>query len=348
MPAASPRVASPRTTTIERCWASGRELDYIERLAFAYRAHLLHAHFLRILPVALDANVVLNAAARAASSKSTELRDAAKLGLIRLYVGETVPAEVERNLARRAQKAGVSVERLEQCWCEFRPLLRVVDTGTLEHAGLARIIERHPIDRPTAALSLFIGARLTWSTDHDLRKEGYADKLRIDVIVAAQTVGQFDLSAQLALNISSESITAAGGAAMRAIDHPGPERAVAIVVLLLAAGALTVALIKDAERVKQTAASIAEHGIKALQQLSAYRTEEGAKLPVIPMPAATESLAVRLAHALAVAPAPLTSQEVAVVLRVTGTPVDLAEIESTLRTHRMFVAGRHGWQLGVW
>jgi hypothetical protein len=204
VPAASPRTGSPRpTTSAQRRWASGRELDHIEQLAFGYRAHLAHASFLRILPVALDANVVLNAVARAATGKSTELLDAAKLGLIRLYVGETVPAEVERNLAWRAKKAGVPLERLEHCWREVRPLLRVVDTGRIEHPALERIIERHPVDRPTAVLSLFIGARLTWSTDRDLREEGYADRLRVDVLVAAQTVGQFDLSAHIALNISS-------------------------------------------------------------------------------------------------------------------------------------------------
>jgi hypothetical protein len=348
LPAASPTTGARPRPRPDRNWASGRELDRIERLAFAYRAQLAHASLLRILPVALDANVVLNAVARGATGKSTELIDAARLGLIRLYVGETVPSEVERNLAWRAQKAGVPVELLTERWADIRPLLRVVDTGLLEHPGLARILERHPADRPTAVLSLFIGARLTWSTDHDLRQEGYADRLRVEVILAAESVGQFDLNAHLALIISSESIAGAGRAVMRAIDHPGTERTVAIVVLLLAAGALTVALVKDAERVKQTAVSVAAHGIEAWQGLAMYRTEEGQKLPAIPVPAASESLAVRIAHALAVAPAPLTTTELAEIFSSTGAPAAPLQIEKTLVMHRMFVPGRHGWQLGAW
>ncbi len=51
----------------------------------------------------------------------------------------------------------------------------------------------------------------------------------MEVIVAAHTVGRFDLIAHLALNISSEAIAPAGRAVMRAIGHPGPERPVALV-----------------------------------------------------------------------------------------------------------------------
>lgn len=339
----TPDAAEPRR------WASGRDLDLIEQLAFAYRAQLPRASFLRILPVAVDADVLLNAVARVAAGKPSDLLGAARLGLIRVYVGESVPGEVEAGLAWRAQKAGVAVAELERIWTtDVRPRLRVVETGTLDHPGLARIIDRDPTDRPTAVLSLFIGARLTWATDHDLRDEGYAERLNVEVIVAAQTVGKFDLAAHLALNISSETLSAAGRAVLRAIDHPGPERTVAIVVVLLAAGALTVALIKDADRVKQTAARIAETGVEALQQLSSQRSEAGGKLPAIPVPAASEPLPVRLGHALAVAPAPLTTEEIADVVRATSTPVETSEIETTLRSYRMFVAGQHGWQLGSW
>lgn len=332
-----------------RRWASRRELNQIEELAFAYRVQLAHASVLRILPVAVDANVLLNALARVAAGKPTDLLDAARLGLIRVYVGERVPTEVERNLEWRAQRARVPASALERIWIdEVRPLLRVVDTGELEHPNLARIVERHVNDRPTAVLSLFIGARLTWSEDPDLREEGYAERLNVEIVVAAQKVGEFDLSAHLALNISSGSLSAAGRAVMRAIERPGPERTVAILVVLLAAGALTVALIKDADRVKQTAARVAQVGVEALREASGYRDTEGGKLPAVPVPSAAEPLPVRVGHALAMAPAPLTSAEITAVLEATGSAVGKTQVETALRTYRAFVNGPDGWQLGAW
>jgi hypothetical protein len=85
-----------------------------------------------------------------------------------------------------------------------------------------------------------------------------------------------------------------------------------------------------------------------MQVASRYRDTEGGKLPAIPVPATTEPLPVRLAHALAVAPVPLTTAELVAVLDATGTSVAPRELEATLRGYRAFVAGRHGWQLGTW
>lgn len=197
-------------------------------------------------------------------------------------------------------------------------------------------------------LSLFVGARLTWSFDKDLTAEGYAERLNVEVAVAAQKVGEFDLTAHLALNISSESLNAAGRALMRAIDTPGTPRTVAVVVVLLAAGALTVATIKNPERVKRTAARVAQIGFEGMQELARYRIEQGDKLPPILPQAADEPLPVRLGHLLAVAPAPLTIDEIVEVLTATGTPETTTMTDSALLSYPAFVAGRHGWQLGSW
>lgn len=341
----APHASHPGT----RCWASGRDLDRIEQLAFAYHPQWTAASFLRILPVAVDANVLLNAVARLATGRGSDLLAAARLGLIRVYVGQTIPTEVENHLADRARVARVPVAEFVRVWRkEVEPCLRVVETEGFEHPRLAPIIARDREDRPTAVLSLFVGARLTWSSDRDLRAEGYAERLNVAIVVAAQQVGQFDLSAHLALNISSESLSAAGRAAMRAIDRPGTERTIAIVVVTVALGALTVAVLNDAQRVKQTAARVAQLGMEALQDFAKYRAAEGGKLPAIPVPAATEPLHIRLAHALALAPAPLTAPELVAVLGVTGARSTAAEIEATLRNYRAFVPSRHGWQLGSW
>ena len=274
---------------------------------------------------------------------------AARKGVVRIYVGESIPGEVEEHLSDLERTTRVSAADLRRIWHdEVRPLLRLVQTGPFEHPSLSAIVARDPEDRPTAVLSLFIGARLTWSYDKDLHDEGYAERLNVEIVIAAQKVGQFDLSAHLALRISQQSLGAAGRAVIRAIERPGAERTVAIIVVLVAAGALTIALVRDADRVKQTAARVAHAGVEGLQALAKYRSEEGGKLPAIPVPAATEPSAVRLAHALAVAPAPLTTAELLAVLDATGAPVTVADVEMTLRGHRAFVVGRHGWQLGEW
>lgn len=347
--ATAARSRSSSGTSARRRWASGRELDRIERLAFAYRAQLPPTTFLRILPVAVDANVLLRAVTRVARGNLSDLVTAAREGAVRIYVGENVPAEVDEHLADLASATRVSIEDLQRIWqTDVRPLLRVVETGMFEHPSLAAIIARDPDDRPTAVLSLFVGARLTWSFDKDLNTEGYAERLNVAIVVAAQKVGQFDLSAHLALNISSESLSAAARTMMRAVERPGPQRTVAIAVVLLAAGALTVAVIKDPQRVRQSAARVAQIGMEGLQELAKYRTDQSGKLPAIPAPAATEPLPVRMAHALAVAPAPLTIDEIVSVLTATGALATDIQVEATLRTYSAFVMGRHGWQLGSW
>lgn len=334
---------------LARQWASGRQLALVERLAFSYRAYAPDIPVFRILPLALDTPVLLNALTRVATGRSTELLQAAKFGLIRLYAAVDVVAEVEEKLVVRATRAGIGEEELRRVWTdELRPLLRVVDTSAVEHPRLAPILARDPLDRPTAVLSLFIGARLTWSSDRDLRDGGYADALRVELIVAAQAVGQFDLTAHFVLNISAAAIEAGARALMRAIDHPGPERTVAIAVIIVTLGVLTVAVLKDSERVKQTAATVAQRGLEALGEASRYRAAKEAALPAFLPPASSEPLPVRIAHALAFAPAPLTASELADVLRDRGQQVTIGEIDAALCAYKMFASGDCGWQLGSW
>ncbi len=88
--------------------------------------------------------------------------------------------------------------------------------------------------------------------------------------------------------------------------------------------------------------------MEALEDLASYRTAEGGKLPAVRVPEAAEPLPVRIAHALALAPAPLTAAEVVSVLDASGASIATGEVEATLGSYRAFVAGRHGWQLGTW
>src|SRR5689334_6593133 len=111
----SPQTPSNVSLT-QRRWASGRQPSVIEQLSSAYRALLPDTVFLRILPAAVDANVLLNTIARIASSKPAVLVDAARLGLVRLYVGETIWSEAERNLSSRAQQMRVPTEVLRNIW----------------------------------------------------------------------------------------------------------------------------------------------------------------------------------------------------------------------------------------
>lgn len=207
MSASSTRSTTSALVTLKRRWASGRELDLIEQIALAYQPYQIATPFLRVLPLALDTSALVNLVAYVARRGRSGLLDATDMGLIRLYVGESIPVEVERNLAKRAISTHRPASELVAAWRDqVRPRLRVMDTRGLKSDGLALIVERHDVDRPTATLSLVLGVRLTWSEDPDLVDLRYAENLRVDVLVrGAGAVGSFDLTAHLALSLSSDA-----------------------------------------------------------------------------------------------------------------------------------------------
>lgn len=80
--------ADARTTG--RGWARHGQGALVERIAFGYQLSTLTVPFLRVLPLALDASMLVNQVTYVVRKGSSGLLLAADLGLLRLYVGETV------------------------------------------------------------------------------------------------------------------------------------------------------------------------------------------------------------------------------------------------------------------
>lgn len=343
----------PRSTVRaagERYWASGRPTNLVEQVALAYQPYQMAAPFLRVLPLALDASALLNVVAYVARRGRSGLLDVTDLGLIRLYVGESVPVEVERNLSKRAISMRRPADELVAAWEEqVRPRLRVVDTHDIDSDELALIVERHEVDRPTATLSLVLGARLTWAEDPDLVELGYAENLRVDVLLTgASAAGSFDLTAHLALSLSPEAIAAAARGLREAVASPGLGRNLILAIVVISMGVLTIALIKDPRRVRDTAAKIAAQGVDAMRRLYEFRLEAARSLPSVARGDAHAEAWRRVARCLAVAPAPLSPEEIAAATVIGQATLSVQEVTGALEAHPAFVRGPSGWQLGTW
>lgn len=328
-----------------RAWVR-HDASIVERIAFAYQPVNLVVPFLRILPLALDASMLVNQVAYVVRTGRSGLLLAADLGLLRLYVGETICDEVERNLIDRASSGQFNARHLLDAWrVEVMPRLRVVDTRGVDSPDLARLFARGASsDRPTALLSLALGAQLTLAEDRDLLDERYAVRFSVAVhLIAPRHAAFIDLTAHYALVLSAEGLTAIAQALRQTLATPGRGRTIALVLAGVAVGVLTVAVLHDAQRVGQTVEAVARHGVTALGDMVALRLEADRSTPEPILPSIDAPLWLRTARLLALAPAPLASTEIA---QLVVAPRDACE--SVLRSHALFVAGRDGWQLGDW
>jgi hypothetical protein len=329
-----------------RRWARHGRGNLVERIAFAYQPYAIGVPFLRTLPLALDASMLVNQVAYVARKRRSGLLEAADLGLVRLYVGETIAGEVERNLIKRAASGRHSAQELFDAWRnQVLPRLRIVDTRGIQSENLDRIFRRGaPSDRPTALLSIVLGAELTLAEDPDLIAEKYAVLFSVKVhLWPAQRAGYFDITAHFSMVLSLEMISAASRALRAAIGRPGPGRNVTIAVVVVMLGVLGIALIKDARAVRTTAQRLAADGLAAFEQLYEFRTATARAIPQ-PIPATVDApLWLRVARVLALAPAPLTATQVCAVASASTD-----KVERVLGEHRAFVCGPDGWQLGDW
>jgi hypothetical protein len=97
---------------VSRRWVRHGRGNLVERIAFAYQPYAIGVPFLRTLPLALDASMLVNQVAYVARKRRSGLLEAADLGLVRLYAGETIAGEVERNLIKRAASGRHSAREL--------------------------------------------------------------------------------------------------------------------------------------------------------------------------------------------------------------------------------------------
>lgn len=329
-----------------RVWAGGSEGTLVERIAFAYQPSCLVVPFLRVLPLALDTSMLLNQVTYVVRKGSSGLLLAADLGLLRMYVGETVCGEVERNLVHRADSGGFNPQDLFAAWNnEVRPRLRVVDTTGIESDALDRLRLRGAwSDRPTAVLSIALGAQLTIADDPDLLDEQYAVRFTAAVhLLAPREAAIFDLSAHYALVLSADGLRVLGTTLRQTLAEPGRGRTVIIVISLLALGALGVLVLRDPQRARQTAVGLVRDGTNAFEELVGFRLQAGRDIPEPLLPSADAPLWLGVARLLALAPAPMTPDEISTLVYAPR-----AACDATLHAHRLFVEGPDGWQLGDW
>ncbi|HEV8655019.1 MAG TPA: hypothetical protein VGR85_05850 [Candidatus Limnocylindria bacterium] len=340
----SPALTDPSTRV--RLWAGGHKATLVERIAFAYMLPTLAVPYLRVLPLALDASMLLNQVTYVVRKRQSGLLAAADLGVVRLFVGETVCAEVERNLVARAVSGRLDAHDLFDAWrTEVSPRLRIVDTTGIQSGALDRLFARGaPSDRPTAILSVALGAQLTIADDRDLLDERYAVRFTAAVhLVAPRQAMLFDLRVHYGLVLSAESVRALATAVGQAFAQPGRTRAIAVVVGLAALGVLAILIVRDPQRAHQTMLELAGGTGRAIEELVGFRVSAGRATPQPLLPSIDAPQWLRLARVLALAPASLTVEEVA---SLAAAPRE--ECAATLGTYPLFVEGPDGWQLGEW
>jgi len=298
-----------------------------------------------------DANVLLNeVVARVRMEKQVALLAAMKAGGLRVHVATTIPGEVDEHLAERAARQGLDATKLTAIWLrEVAPRLRVVDVGDPDVVELAEVAERDVSDLPTATLASILGPGSTWSNDRDLIDPGLAGPYVLELVLAIRDVCVLD----------ARIYTTARGAEV--VGRLGTELVRALARLdtrtRLTVGALVIAALAAAMIVVWRKPELREDLIDALQRIydaildelsRSYALQQDAvpKLPP-PLEMGTSRPERVVARVLAVAPAPLSSDEVTMLVRRSHPTLDARVVRRTLGEHPMFVrAGRSFWQFG--
>lgn len=98
----------------KRHWANGAASSLYELLAEGYKDTVGFAGVLRIRAVVVDADVLLKVTAQVKRPGQIKLYDESCSGPLRIFVAETIPSEVDRNMSRVCREAGVDEGRRER------------------------------------------------------------------------------------------------------------------------------------------------------------------------------------------------------------------------------------------
>lgn len=329
-----------------RHWANGSEPSLFELICDSYSALLPIGSVLQVRPVIVDADVLLKEiVAEVKRPGEVVLYAASRLGLLRIYIADTIPGEVERNLehvcadARRDYAAALAV------WRNWRPHLRVVATPDVIPAEVAGVPAS---DVPTAALALTLGRELTWSNDRDLQRPGFAQRYPLESALAIRDVGSAETNVHVSLRISTGAIEEIVQLAQRAWVAAGPNGQLAILAalgLLLGAGLA---------RRRQVAARLSRSAPQVLAALSQnferardWYLSELKKLPPAPVIDLALPVEYQVARVLAYAALPLTAPEIVGRLASHKIQASVDDVRDVLARSRLFVpSGRWYWQLG--
>lgn len=336
-----------RAERSRRHWANGSAPSLFELIADSYGALLPYRSVLRIRAAVVDADVLLKEiVAQVKRPGEIVLFSASRLGLLRIYVADTVPAEVDRNLERVCAETRRDYAAALAVWESWRPHLRVVATPDVLPAEVGEV---EPSDVPTAVLALTLGREATWSNDRDLQRTGFARRYPLGAALAMRDVSSAEVNVHISLRISGGALEGTMELVRRAWLAAGPRGQLAVL------GALGLLLGIGLARRREITAAISASAPQVLsaiaqsfEQARDWYSSELKKLPPAPVIDSSLPLDYLIARVLAYAPLPLTAPEIVsrlATLKVT-VPLDIARM--TLVRSRIFVpVGRWYWQLGL-
>lgn len=329
----------------KRYWANGAAPSLYELLADGYRDTIGFAGVLRIRPVVADADVLLKEiTAEVKRPGQIKLFDQSCSGPLRIFVAETVPGEVERNLPRVCFEAGVDEARAHEVWKKWRPHIRVVATPEIVPVEAQTA---PPSDIPTAVLALTLGPEITWSNDRGLQKRGLAIRYPTLSSTAVAEVGQTEFGVHITVCVSSETVEAAVAAARRAWKVVGPTGQLLLAFGVGIALGYTLARREDVVARLRAVLPAAERISEMLSDGYTSYLEAVKDLPPTPTIDASISRECQVARVLAYAGLPQTVPEIIERLRFHGITTSVEEVRTVLVSSPIFAkTGRWYWQLG--
>lgn len=310
---------------------------------------------LRVRPVILDTGPLTCDVIRGGrSGLLSPLNMAMRLGVLRGFAASHVWAEVPRVLAKRAARAGVTLDVLERIWWQdYVPLIRFVDCSGLPPTESAvALARRDSSDVATLVLAGLLAPVVVIAEDRDILASGLAYEQWRDLYYVAETVHKgstYVRGVAMATALTAHGLAGAGKAAIRAVRSPWVLAVAGIAALLLYASAeswaprLHGSWQRRADSRREIATAVGEAataaGLRVRQAevtwASAERGEAGG------------TRLHRLARALAVAEAPMTRTELVAGLDLPGHRAAMANLANLLYDHRAFHEVRRGrWQLG--
>lgn len=330
----------------KRRWANGEAPSLYELLAQGYKDTVGLAGVLRIRPVVVDADVLLKETMAVVKRPGRiKLFDESCSGPLRIFVAETVPGEVDRNLTRVCLEAGVDEASARDAWTKWRSHLRVVATPEVIPAEAQMA---PPSDVPTAVLALILGPELTWSNDRGLQQRGLAIRYPTLSSTAIAEVGDTELGVHITVRVSSETVEAAVTATRRAWTAVGPTGQLLLVFGLGIALGYTIARREEVVARLRVALPAVERISQMLSDGYTSYVEAVKDLPPAPVISASIPLEYQVARVLAYAAIPQTVPEIVERLRFHSITASVDEVRTVLGSSPIFAkTGRWYWQLGA-
>lgn len=330
-----------------RRWANGSEPSLFELISDSYGALLPPGSILQIRSVVVDADVLLKEiVAEVKRPGEVVLYAASRLGLLRIYVADTIPSEVERNLERVCAETRRDYAAARTVWANWRPHLRVVTTPTVIPAEVSGVALS---DIPTAELALTLGRGLVWSNDHSLQRNRLAQRYPLGAALAVRNVSGAEMNAHISLRVSGGLLEGSVQLAQRAWLAVGPNGQLAIlgaIAVLLGVGFAHRRVI--ASKLGESAPQMLTAISQGIERVRDWYLAELKKLPPVPVLEAGLPLEHQVARTLAYAALPLTAPEIVERLASHKIVVTVEEVRAALAASPIFVrSGRWYWQLGL-